>query len=117
MNTSRLLGLAAITVGVGGLGWYFFKGEGRTVMRQQAPGLQARPPGTIIPSTPRLTRSKPTPQKLRPSAPTKAQIDSLPPMSERVQRATAKAARTRRREQRATRRQALIDERYPQLRQ
>ncbi len=109
MNTSRLLGIAAITVGIGGFGWYFLKGEGRTVIRGQAPGLQAPPPpGTILPSKPRLTRSKPVApkvtEKMRNSA-------ALPPMSAEVQRATARAERVRRRDERAARRQALA-ERY-----
>lgn len=94
MNTSRLLGLAAITIGVGGFAYYFLKGEGRTVIRRSAPGLQAAPPpGTVIPSTPRLTRSPP--RKRGPSGPTQAQRDALPPMSAAVKAATKRAAQRR----------------------
>ena len=110
MNTSRLLGLAAIAIGVGGFAYYFLEGEGRTVVRRSAPGLQAAPPpGTIIPSTPRLTRSPP--RKTAPSGPTQAQRDALPPMSAATQRATIRAERERKRRERAQRRQALIDAR------
>ena len=107
MNTSRLLGLTAIAIGLGGFGWYFIKGEGRTVISRAAPGLQ-RAADPILPSTPRLTRSDGgrVPPKV-----TRKMMDSiaLPPNTAPFNRDAAVAERTRQREQRAARRQTMIE--------
>ena len=87
MNTSKLLGLAALTVGIGGIA-YLLSAPKDSVAAIAPPVVPALPPGEVIPSAPRLTRSKsPSPQG----------------------RAELRAARVRLQAQRAQARQALAD--------
>lgn len=63
MNTSKLLGLAALTVGIGGIA-YLLSAPKDSVAAVDPPAPPALPPGEAIPSAPRLTRSKrPSPQR------------------------------------------------------
>jgi len=106
MNTSKLLGLAAIVVGVGGVLYL-----GRSLAATETVDRPRLEPAPTPPASaqPRLTRTPPRgPFRVKGLT----QQGNLPLMSEDAALAAARAERTRQREARAAERAAMIEAKY-----